>query len=539
MKSKWKVRVKGPFRIEEQIVEASDPITAQKIVSSMYGGAQTWAPSRVSNNSSSSTTSPNPFQEMKDRELRERNTRATEELVKLEKERQRREENDRKWEAHKQREEAKIVAQGGSRDNEYFFGNGHTHIPNKKNVSKTQGFISSLFGSGRGAGPEKEEPEDDQLKRKIISNLNSENAYPKDASLRIRVTPSGKVYMFGDCDSLRQAITIVNNIKSSPDIKEVNGCINYRVDNVSKEELEYCIYKDKAEAGDVDSMAYLAECYYFGSGTNKNDIEALHLCKTAADAGNSVALFRLGFFYELGECGIVKDESEAAKLYQLSADYGYVIAQFYLGMHYQNGTCGFETDKSKARHYYKMAADQGDIDAKFYWANLNIDEEGVSKEDEEKAYKLLKETAENGYVDAQLALGYAYEEGKWGCEQNDTAALKFYELAAAQNHSGARYKVGIFHKEGRGGLQQNNIIAESFFTLSAEDGNEYAKKALDEMNSPKIISDIKTFSDKSEEINQKNLYIRIEAIERLNKLKDCGALTEHEFDVEKRKILQS
>ena len=72
-------------------------------------------------------------------------------------------------------------------------------------------------------------------------------------------------------------------------------------------------------------------------GLPKDDHEAAHLYKLAADQGEAYAQLYLGRFYENGRGGLPKDDQEAARLYRLAADQGIAQAQNNLGVFYQNG----------------------------------------------------------------------------------------------------------------------------------------------------------------------------------------------------------
>ena len=63
-------------------------------------------------------------------------------------------------------------------------------------------------------------------------------------------------------------------------------------------------------------------CYYNGEGIPQNYAKAVEWYQKAADQGDAVAQFNLGFCYENGQ-GVYKSKKEALKWYQKAADQGY------------------------------------------------------------------------------------------------------------------------------------------------------------------------------------------------------------------------
>ena len=73
---------------------------------------------------------------------------------------------------------------------------------------------------------------------------------------------------------------------------------------------------------------------------------------------NPAAIRHLGWNYERGDLGLKPSHKKAARLYQRAADLGDVMAMFNLGFTYEHGR-GVKLDKKKAAKYYRMAADRG------------------------------------------------------------------------------------------------------------------------------------------------------------------------------------
>ena len=65
----------------------------------------------------------------------------------------------------------------------------------------------------------------------------------------------------------------------------------------------------------------LAYLYGKGQGVARNDVEAYHWYRRAAEAGNPFAQYNLGLIYAKGR-GIEKNSGEARKWYERAAEQG-------------------------------------------------------------------------------------------------------------------------------------------------------------------------------------------------------------------------
>ena len=93
-----------------------------------------------------------------------------------------------------------------------------------------------------------------------------------------------------------------------------------------------------------------------------NHKEAARLYRIAAERGNSLAQYRLGTRYFLGE-GVNKSAEEAFKWWKRAAEQGNPDAQNNIGRMYAEGT-GVKKDKQKAQEWWKKAVDNGSGHAK-------------------------------------------------------------------------------------------------------------------------------------------------------------------------------
>lgn len=108
---------------------------------------------------------------------------------------------------------------------------------------------------------------------------------------------------------------------------------------------------NKAEQGDAEAQAELADNYYYGwDGFEENYEEAYMWASKAAMQGNAQAQDTLGDCYYYGN-GTDEDELQAEYWYLKSAEQGYDTAYFSLGLLYEN------TDKDKAIYWFKKRID--------------------------------------------------------------------------------------------------------------------------------------------------------------------------------------
>lgn len=82
-----------------------------------------------------------------------------------------------------------------------------------------------------------------------------------------------------------------------------------------------------AEERDMDAEYYLAECYRYGNGREKNIEKAVSLYKAAFVDGNDRAAWELGKIYHYGEDAIESNVNKAIYWYKKAANSGIPYAQ--------------------------------------------------------------------------------------------------------------------------------------------------------------------------------------------------------------------
>ena len=214
-----------------------------------------------------------------------------------------------------------------------------------------------------------------------------------------------------------------------------------------------------ADAGSLEAMYDLADCYYDGEGVDKNIPLSSKWMTKAADAGYPKAQVAVGVAYLLGANEIEQNYALAEKFLQMAAMKDNTEAQGYLSLLYVNmedyekallwgrkaaqmgdpTACtvlgrifneglGIEIDHIQALKWYEGAADKGDADAQNIVGNMYSDKDlGVL--DLKKAFKYYKKAAEQDHIYGMFNLGLCYAEGD-GCPKDMRKALNWIEKAA-------------------------------------------------------------------------------------------------------------
>ena len=123
--------------------------------------------------------------------------------------------------------------------------------------------------------------------------------------------------------------------------------------NGQKESL-YKLAVILARDGKEESQLHVANLYYKGIGTPKNNTKAAYWYEKAATQGNAVAQYTFAVLLNNGD-GISQDYSKSAFWYEKAAQQGYAPAQLNLGGMYAMGT-GVEKDIVKAYAWTYLAA---------------------------------------------------------------------------------------------------------------------------------------------------------------------------------------
>lgn len=108
-----------------------------------------------------------------------------------------------------------------------------------------------------------------------------------------------------------------------------------------------------AQTGNPQAQYRLAVQYQAGLGVVKNQLQAYHWMREAAEQDHGLALHGLGIMYLYGEC-VEKNEREAAVWLQRAAHQGLAGSLAALASMYEQGL-GVDKDAAKAKELYEAA----------------------------------------------------------------------------------------------------------------------------------------------------------------------------------------
>lgn len=182
-----------------------------------------------------------------------------------------------------------------------------------------------------------------------------------------------------------------------------------------------------------------------GAGGGVSGDELLLALQGAADAGQPMAMWRLGVMYENGE-GVKKDQAQAFRYFSrianehantpprsLEAD---IVAQSFLkiGQYYRDGLpgAGIKADSNRSVALILHAASYfGDADAQYQVGEMYLSKDGT-EHNALQAARWLSLAARKGHVPAQATLGDLLFNGE-GIEAQPVEGLMW--LTIAHNHA--------------------------------------------------------------------------------------------------------
>jgi TPR repeat protein len=221
-----------------------------------------------------------------------------------------------------------------------------------------------------------------------------------------------------------------------------------------------------ANAGDTIAMVKLGFMYEKGNGGSQDLTEARRWYERAAAAGNTTGMRNMGVLYRDG-IGVAKDPTEARKWFEKSAAAGNSDAMNSLALFYQTGY-GAPPDYATARKWFEKAAAAGQSGS---MVNLGfLYERGYGgTQDNKVARQWYEKAAAAGNVFGMKNLGVLYRDGI-GVPKDFTEARKWFEKAAAAGHSDSMVSVGYMHEMGNG-VPKDLVEARKWYERAAAAGN--------------------------------------------------------------------
>ena len=284
-----------------------------------------------------------------------------------------------------------------------------------------------------------------------------------------------------------------------------------------------------SDAGSLEAMYDLADCYYDGEGIDKNIPLSSKWMTKAAVAGYTKAQVAVGVAYLLGANEIEQNYALAEKFLQMAAMKDNTEAQGYLSLLYVNmedyekallwgrkaaqmgdpTACtvlgrifneglGIEIDHIQALKWYEGAADKGDADAQNIVGNMYSDKDlGVL--DLKKAFKYYKKAAEQDHIYGMFNLGLCYAEGD-GCPKDMRKALNWIEKAANEACPEAQQWMSNYNQS----LQEQEKLKGKKTTSPKESQPKEKTKAIEKIEDV-IIENVRFSTD-----GRKTLFLEYE-----------------------------
>lgn len=206
----------------------------------------------------------------------------------------------------------------------------------------------------------------------------------------------------------------------------------YQEHNYNEAFQKFFLVVEKDE-DNFEACFYLAECYFYGFGIDKNLEQAFQLYLKAASKKYLEAVYMTGYCYEMG-FGVDRDETQAITWYMQAAKQDHEMASYRLGLCYKKGI-GIQINYSLAAAWLLKAAKKGNVEAQ---------KEGAM------CYELLNQPK---------------------------AAATLYLSGAIQKDPFCEEKIADCYADGIGCPQSSNL-AKHYFLLSIEHGNDSASLNL-------------------------------------------------------------
>ena len=276
--------------------------------------------------------------------------------------------------------------------------------------------------------------------------------------------------------------------KQTP-MQTVEATTEVKKDNKEAEELyakacaasgakRVMLLQKAADAGSLEAMYDLSDCYYDGEGVEKNMPLAIKWITKAADAGYVKAQTALGATYFQGMEGLDQNYALSEKYFLLAAQKDNSEAQAALSLLY------IEMEEyAKSMLWARKAAQMEQPMA--FLALGRIYDEGLGVDvDHKEGLKWFEKAADKGDANAQNAVGNIYLNADY-IDHNPSKAFKYYQMAAAQGHLDGMANLGYCYQEGIG-TDMNIMSAEEWLRKAADGG---LQDAIDLLNGPLYSTD--------------------------------------------------
>jgi TPR repeat protein len=165
--------------------------------------------------------------------------------------------------------------------------------------------------------------------------------------------------------------------------------------------------KREAASGDPQHITTLANCYLWGRGTAKDEVEATRLHRIAAEKKHPFAMYMYGSALRLG-IGVQKDVAAGVAIIRAAAETGLPEAEYEM---YELLTVGkdIKADHAAARKWQLIAAEHG-----YHSARADLAEEIINAKDVKRFKSVanwVRDGAMAGHDRCAHIMSFVYEQG--------------------------------------------------------------------------------------------------------------------------------
>ena len=251
---------------------------------------------------------------------------------------------------------------------------------------------------------------------------------------------------------------------------EVAQCYFYGKGTDEDKQKAYYLYQVESEKGNRDAQYMRGEYFWNGYVDIRKELStAFSWYLKAAEQKQPLALVKVGICYLYGY-GTGRDPDKAFSYLKSADSYGEDSGYYDLGLCYEVGL-GTEPSGKKAFEYYSLS-ENNDIRSKLKLANCYRKAIGTSK-DVKRAVDYLIPMAREKYVPALIELGDVYSE-----EGSYRSALDCYSLAC-KTSSYANYRIGECYLLGRS-VEKSSRQAVTYFKQAVELAEKNIKEMKDD-----------------------------------------------------------
>ena len=231
-----------------------------------------------------------------------------------------------------------------------------------------------------------------------------------------------------------------------------------------------------AEKKDFQAKKLLIDCYLYGIGTSKDELQAFLIAKELYSLKIPQVAGKLGYFYEQG-IGTYPDMNEAIKLYLEAQKAGDSFAAVKIAEQYLSGFY-LKADLEKALEILYAEMKNNNPTAIKLLADCFLKGIGVDK-DEKSAFLFYLRASGMGEVDAQYELAKCFREGI-GTQIDEGAVFFWLKQGSSLGSLKCMRELGECYLSGYG-VEKDLKMAQKLLAECARRGDSKALKILQEV----------------------------------------------------------